>query len=78
MVQNATDFYDRTAAFTLGVNGGILVPIGDRVDLDFQVGLRYVTGLSQVDALVGTGLEAINDDSARWTIPFVIGVRTRF
>ena len=78
VVQNATDFYDRTAAFTLGVNGGILVPIADRVDLDFQVGLRYVTGLSQVDALVGTGLEAINDDSARWTIPFVIGVRTRF
>ena len=78
LVQNATDFYDRTAAFTLGVNGGVLVPIADRVDLDVQVGLRYVTGLSQVDDLVGTGLEAINDDSARWTIPFVIGIRTRF
>ena len=34
VVQNATDFYDRTAAFTLGVNGGILVPIADRFDLD--------------------------------------------
>ncbi len=78
VVQNATDFYDRTAAFTLGVNGGILLPIADRVDLNVQLGLRYVTGLSQVDALVGTGLEAINDDSARWTIPFVIGIRTRF
>lgn len=78
VVQNATDFYDRTAAFTLSVNGGVLVPIADRVDLTVQVGLRYVTGLSQVDALVGTGLEAINDDSARWTIPFVIGIRTRF
>ena len=78
VVQNATDFYDRTAAFTLGVNGGILLPIAARVDLDVHVGLRYVTGLSQVDDLVGTGLEAINDDSARWTIPFVIGIRTRF
>jgi len=78
VVQNANDFYDRTAAFTLGVNGGILVPIAARVDLDVHVGLRYVTGLSEVDALVGTGLEAINDDSARWTIPFVIGIRTRF
>ena len=28
-------------------------------------------GTLQVDALVGTGLEAINDDSARWTIPLV-------
>jgi hypothetical protein len=78
VVQNATDFYDRTAAFTLGVNGGVLVPIANRVDLSVQIGLRYVTGLSQVDALVGTGLEAINDDSARWTIPLVIGIRTRF
>ena len=78
VVQNATDFYDRTAAFTFGVKGGILLPIADRLDLDVQLGLRYVTGLSQVDDLVGTGLEAINDDSARWTIPFVIGVRTRF
>jgi len=78
VVQNATDFYDRTAAFTLGVNGGILLPIGARVDLDVHVGLRYVTGLSQVDDLVGTGLGVINDDSARWTVPFVIGIRTRF
>ena len=78
VVQNATDFYDRTAAFALGVNGGVLVPLADRLDLDVQVGLRYTTGLSQVDALVGTGLEAINDDSARWTIPLVIGVRVRF
>ena len=78
VVQNATDFYDRTAAFTFGVNGGVLVPIADRVDLTVQLGLRYVTGLSQVDALVGTGLEAINDDSARWTIPLVVGIRTRF
>ena len=78
VVQNATDFYDRTASFSLGVNGGVLVPIADRVDLDVQIGLRYMTGLSQVDALVGTGLEAINDDSARWTLPFVIGIRTRF
>jgi hypothetical protein len=78
VVQNATDFYDRTASFALGVNGGILLPIADRVDLNVQIGLRYMTGLSQVDALVGTGLEAINDDSARWTIPLVIGIRTRF
>jgi hypothetical protein len=78
VVQNATDFYDGTAAFTLGMNGGVLLPIADRVDFNVQLGLRYSTGLSQVDALVGTGLEAINDDSARWTIPFVIGIRARF
>jgi len=78
LVQNATDFYDRTAAFTFGVSGGVLLPISTRSDLSLQVGLRYVTGLSQVDALVGTGLEEINNNSARWTLPFVMGIRTRF
>ena len=78
LVQNATDFYDRTAAFTLGVNGGALFAVADRYDLFAQLGLRYVTGLSAVDNLAGTGLAEINDNSARWTAPFVLGVRARF
>jgi hypothetical protein len=43
-----------------------------------QLGLRYVTGMSDADALEGTGLESINDSSARWTVPFLVGVRARF
>jgi hypothetical protein len=78
LVQNATDFYDRTAAFTFGVNGGALFAVADRYDLFAQLGLRYVTGLSEVDNLVGTGLQEINDSSARWTVPFVLGLRVRF
>jgi hypothetical protein len=34
--------------------------------------------MSEVDGLEGTGLETINDKSARWTVPFVVGVRARF
>jgi hypothetical protein len=34
--------------------------------------------MSEVDDLVGTGLDTINDDSARWTFPFVFGVQFRF
>ena len=36
-------------------------------------GFRYNSGLSQIDGLVGTGLEDINDKSARWTMPISIG-----
>jgi hypothetical protein len=75
---NATDFYDRTAAFTLGGNAGVLVQLTDTVGVYGQLGLRYVTGMSAVDGLVGTGLETINDKSARWTVPFIGGVRIRF
>ena len=72
------DFYDRTAAFTIGVNAGILLKIADQVDFNAQLGLRHVSGLSDVDQLVGTGLATINNDSARLTFPIVVGVRFRF
>jgi hypothetical protein len=75
---NATDFYDRTAAFTLGGNAGVLVQLADKVGVYGQVGLRYVSGMSSVDGLAGTGLETINDKSSRWTMPFIAGLRFRF
>jgi hypothetical protein len=78
VAERATDFYDRTAAFTLGGNFGLLWQVSNQVGVFGQVGLRWVTGLSAVDGLAGTGLEKINDNSSRWTLPIVIGVRARF
>lgn len=78
LIIDNTDFYDRTAAFTWGINFGALFPINERVDFNAQIGLRGVTGLSAVDQLVGTGLEDINEDSARLTFPVVVGVRFKF
>ncbi len=75
---NATDFYDKTAAFTLGGNAGVLVQTGERIGIFGQLGLRWVSGMSAVDGLAGTGLETINDKSSRWTFPFIAGVRVRF
>jgi hypothetical protein len=75
---DATDFYDRTTAFTLGGNAGVLWQTFGRVGVFGQLGLRYVTGMSDVDGLVGTGLEEINDSSGRWTVPFLVGARARF
>lgn len=74
----ATDFYDQTTAFTLGVNAGIIVETGTRTGLFVQMGLRWVSGMTEIDDLAGTGLEEINDKSSRWTIPFVVGARVRF
>ena len=74
----ATDFYDRTAAFTLGINGGVVFEVASQTDLFVQMGLRYVTGMSEVDAFDSTTLNTINDKSARWSLPFSAGVRFRF
>ena len=78
LVIDNTDFYDQTAAFTLSVSGGVLVPLTDKVDVTAQIGLRRVSGLAEVDDLVGTGLEDINNDTARLTFPAIVGVRFKF
>ena len=46
--------------------------------LNAQFGLRGVTGLAEMDQLIGTGLDELNNDSARLTFPVVVGVRFRF
>ena len=78
LIFNSTDFYDSTAAFTWRVNFGLLYRIAQSVDLNAGLGLRHVGGLSEVDQLVGTGLEEINNDTARLTFPIQIGLRFRF
>jgi Outer membrane protein beta-barrel domain len=78
IVFETTDFYDDTAAFTWGINAGVLFRLLDQMDLNAQFGLRRVGGLSEVDQFVGTGLDDINNDSARLTFPIVVGVRFRF
>lgn len=78
LARYATDLYDRTGAFTLGVNGGLLYELNDRFDVNGQIGFRYNSGLSAIDAFADTGLEKVNDKSSRWTMPIMFGVRVKF
>jgi hypothetical protein len=78
LVGEANDFYDQTTAFTFGVNVGLLVQTNPRMGFFGQLGVRRTSGLAEVDDLVGTGLDTINDKSQRWTLPFIGGVQFRF
>jgi hypothetical protein len=78
IVFNNTDFYDQSAAFTWSINVGGLFRATDKVELLAQMGLRKVSGLSEVDQLQGTGLQDINNDSGKLTFPINLGVRFRF
>jgi hypothetical protein len=60
------------------VAAGVVFPIASQVDLTAQLGLRHVGGMADVDQLVGTSLESLNDDSSRLTVPVVVGLRFRF
>jgi hypothetical protein len=72
------DLYDRTTAFTFSVNGGMIYRTSDHIGIFGQLGFRRMTGLSEADRVVGTGLETINDKSGRWSMPLVGGVRFKF
>ena len=78
IVLASEDFYDQTAAFTWSISAGVLFRLNDRLDLNGQLGLRRVSGLAEVDQFAGTGLENVNNDSARLTFPVVIGLRIKF
>jgi hypothetical protein len=78
LISDVTDFYDQSAAFTWGINIGALFPVSSHLDVSAQIGLRHVGGMAEVDQLVGTGLDSLNDDSSRLTFPMVVGVRFKF
>lgn len=78
LVLTSTDFYDNAAAFTWSVAGGVVMRVADSVDVTAQIGLRGVSGLPEVDQFSGTGLDDINNDSGRLTLPIIVGVRLRF
>jgi hypothetical protein len=72
------NFFDQTTAFNLGFAVGAMVRVRGALHGFGQLGFRYVTGPGEVDQTFGTGLESINDNTARWTIPFVVGAAWRF
>jgi hypothetical protein len=78
IVRYQTDLYDGTAAFSFGVNGGLLYALSERFDVQAQIGFRHNSGLAEIDDLEGTGLGQINDKSTRWTLPITFGVRYKF
>jgi hypothetical protein len=73
-----TVFYDSSASFAWGINGGVVFRFSEKLDLTGQLGLRRVGGLAEVEQFEGTGLEDINNDSGRLTFPIVVGVRLHF
>lgn len=76
-VENA-DFYEGNGAITFGGNGGVLYRLTDAVSLDARIGLRYVSGLSDVEGTSFTGLDDVNKGSSRWTLPITVGAKFRF
>jgi len=76
---NITDgqFFDSSWAFSFGPTGGVLVGLGP-VELQAELALRFMGGLSDVDPLSQANLKDINSESSRWSFPLLFGARIRF
>ncbi len=78
VVLTGVDFYEGNGALTFGGNGGVLYRLTDQVSLDARLGLRYVSGLSNLESDLFTGLDDVNQGSSRWSIPLIFGAKFRF
>ena len=72
------EFYEGNAALTFGVNGGVLYRLTEQLAIDGRVGLRYVSGLADIENPNFTGLDDVNSGSSRWTLPLTVGLRVKF
>jgi len=70
--------YDDSTVLRLAVSAGVLVPVGTNLGIQGGVDFRWMGDLDPVDGLAGTGLESINDESRRWSMPITIGAVVRF
>jgi hypothetical protein len=64
---------DASSAGTVAGGGGLIVPITSRFALTADVNIRWRGALNSANVLVGTGLDRIGRDSARWSLPVVFG-----
>jgi hypothetical protein len=73
-----TPFFDDSIVPVFGGDVGVLFGVSSRVSLGVEGGLRYHTGLSQLEGLAGTGLENLNDAGSGWSVPISGVVRVGF
>jgi hypothetical protein len=74
----ATPFYEKSTVPSAGFDAGIRFMAGPRVGIGLQSGLLWRGNLKQLEGLAGTGLENLNDESSRWSIPVLGTFSIRF
>lgn len=63
---------------SFALSGGAQMMLTDHIGVQGGVDLRWHGNLKQNEGLAGTGLERINDETARWALPVTAGITYRF
>ncbi len=72
------DFHESSVVPAFGLGAGVQVQLSDWLAVQGGVDLRWHGDATDLDGLAGTGLESINDESARWSMPVTGGLTVRF
>jgi len=73
-----TPFYAESTVPAFGFDAGLRLMSGRGFGVGIQTGLHWRGNLSQLEGLAGTGLENLNDESARWSVPVLGTISMRF
>jgi hypothetical protein len=75
---SGVDFLEASTVPSFGFGAGVQVDLNARTAFQAGIELKWHGGATDVDGLAGTGLEPINDDTARWSMPITAGLTVRF
>ena len=78
VVLSNVNMYDTSVVPSVGVGGGVQINLSDRVAVQGGVEFKWQGDATDLDGLAGTGLEAINDENRRWSMPITGGITVRF
>ena len=78
VVLSNVNMYDTSVVPSVAAGGGVQINLSDRVAVQGGVEFKWQGDANDLDGLAGTGLESINDESRRWSMPITGGVTVRF
>jgi hypothetical protein len=78
VVLSNVDFYGASVVPSFATGGGMQIRISDMVAVQGGIEFKWQGDAEDNDGLAGTGLESINDESRRWSLPVTGGITFRF
>jgi opacity protein-like surface antigen len=78
VILSDVDFLESSTVPAFNFGGGVQIRLSDALALQGGIDLRWHGDANDIDGLAGTGLESINDESRRWSMPITAGLTVRF
>ena len=71
-------FLESSVVPTFGGSAGLQVGINEWLAVQGGADFQWHGSIGDVEGLAGTGLESINDETSRWSMPVTVGLSVRF